>query len=151
MARRVFCAICAPARPARARQSCGVRPRMRSVVATLLGKRLRVGDRVRLFGGYEAEPRWLGGETERRGRVVAFLAKEGAEPAAVVELDTPIQVDEHRGSLAILHLRYSEARWARREVVHIELSDAMPEQEGSLTRPLGQWVESHASYEAIST
>jgi hypothetical protein len=118
---------------------------MLSLIAHLLGKRLRVGDRVRLYGGHAEQPKWLSGSTGYRGECTAFIPGEQPQPAAVIRLDTPITFDGVTGHFVALRLRYVGARWSKQEVVHIELYTQPPsdvrDQAGR-----GLWIESHASY-----
>ena len=95
--------------------------------------RLRVGDRVRIGGGYEDPPPWLGGRPAVTGRVSAFI-----DNAAEVELDEPLVVDGASYRVLSLRLRYRRARWTRQGIVHVEVAGAPH-----------AWVESHASYRRI--
>jgi len=116
-----------------------------SFIANLLGLRLRVGDRVRLGGGYDMEPKWLNGKSAYFGQCVGFIPGQNGQSAAVVQLETAITFDGVTGSFVVLRLRYVGARWAKGEVVHVELFSSLPT---SLQDPStrGLWVESHASY-----
>ena len=116
-----------------------------SFIANLLGRRLRIGDRVRLEGGYDMEPKWLNGLSAYFGQCVGFIPGENGQSAAVIQLETPITFDGVTGNFVALRLRYVDARWAKREVVHLELFSSQPT---SLQDPStrGLWIESHASY-----
>ncbi|MBF6024005.1 hypothetical protein [Lysobacter niastensis] len=116
-----------------------------SFIANLFGRRLRVGDRVRLEGGYDMEPRWLNGQSAYFGLCVDFIPGDAGRPAAVVQLEKAITFDGAQGNFLVLRLRYVGARWAKREVVHLELFSSPP---NSLQDPStrGLWIESHASY-----
>jgi len=109
-------------------------------------KNLRIGDRVRL-SGYEMDPEWLGGREAHYGDVVAFIPGQNGRPAAVVRVDDTITVQDTKGDLLVLELRFEGAQWKTREVVHVELCDFTPEPVRSRHR--GRWVESHAIYRVV--
>jgi hypothetical protein len=110
---------------------------------------LKVGDRVRLSGGYDMIPRWLCGKDEHIGTVTRFMPGQNQDLAAVVKLDSPITVEATTGDVVILELRYVGAKWKEKETVHIELCDFDPEPKSWKDRKQGKWVESHASYEIL--
>jgi hypothetical protein len=107
--------------------------------------KLRVGDRVRLSGGYNMEPNWLQSGTEFFGEVSAFIPGQNEHPAAVIELDSPISVDGATGTILVLELRYKGASWGARNIVHLELCDFVPEPKAWRHRKQGKWVESNAT------
>lgn len=109
----------------------------------LLGKSLRVGDRIRLSGGYDANPSWLGSRISIDGEVLNFIADEPS-PSAIVRLDEPLSTENLTSNTVGLRLRYQGARWTRSEIVHVELLPDSPGASGSGER--GNWIESHASY-----
>jgi len=120
-----------------------------SFLSNLFGRRLREGDRIRLSGGYEMEPKWLGGKDAYLGRCLKFISGQSKQPAAVVELDETIAINSLSGNVVILELRYAGARWRKREIVHLELCDFVPENKAWNDRKRGEWIESHASYELL--
>ncbi len=120
-----------------------------SLLSSLLGRRLRIGNRVRLYGGYDMEPKWLGGKEAHTGKCVAFIVGQNKQPAAVIALDDPMVFDNTSGPFAVLELRYVGARWSNSEVVHVELCDAMPDNKTRKERKQGLWVESHARYAVV--
>jgi hypothetical protein len=107
---------------------------------------LKVGDRIRLSGGYDMEPKWLAGHDYYLGTVTEFIPGQNQKPATVVKLDNVITFDDITGDIVVLELRYVRATWKERETVHIELCDFMPEAASWKTRKQGKWVESHATY-----
>jgi len=111
--------------------------------------RLKLGDRVKLYGGYDMEPRWLCGKAAHFGTVSSFIPGQEKEQAVVIKLDAPITVDDVKGDIVVLELRYVGATWKKHETVHIELCDFEPEPKTWSERRQGKWVESHASYERI--
>ena len=110
---------------------------------------LSVGDRIRLSGGYDFEPKWLQGKSELFGMAVKFIPGQNENPAAVIELDEPISVDGIEGRTVVLELRFLGATWGTTETVHIELCDFVPEDKAWQQRRQGKWVESHATYARI--
>ena len=122
---------------------------MKSFWSWLARDRLRLGSRVRLFGGYSQKPEWLNGKEAHFGACVAFIPGQNTQPAAVIELDAPASFKGSSGSFIVLELRYVGARWLRHETVHAELCSSMPENKPSNERSHGLWVESHASYQVV--
>lgn len=116
-----------------------------------MSAQLSVGDRVRLSGGYDFEPRWLSGKLSYTGVVIAFIPGQNELPAAVLQLDAPITFGGTEGSIVVLELRYVGVAWNETEIVHIELCDFMPENNASASRRHGKWVESHATYRRIES
>jgi hypothetical protein len=113
------------------------------------GRALRVGDRICVFGGYDANPPWLHGGVGFRGTVERFIPDgEGDEqPAAVVRLDEDPTVDSVGGQVVVLHLAWRGTDWAtQRPRVHVELCDFDPPSLGWQQRRHGAMVESHATY-----
>ena len=129
-----------------ARLNSGVRALMAiSWIANLLGLRLRPGDRVRLSGGYDMEPRWLNGCHSYFGECIGFIPGANGQLAAVIRLDRSISFDSMTGSYVVLQLRYVGARWSKHETVHVELFTEPPTTlQDSATH--GLWIESHANY-----
>ena len=107
---------------------------------------LKVGDHIRLDGGYDIEPKWLAGKGYYTGTVINFIPGQNKTQAAVVRLDQAITVDGISGDILVLELRYEGAKWERQETVHVELCNFMPESKSWKFRKQGLWVESHATY-----
>jgi hypothetical protein len=122
---------------------------MMSFFSAMFRRHLHVGDRLRLYGGYDMEPRWLNGKEALTGKCVAFIKGQNKQPAAVIELDESILFDNITGKIVVLELRYVDARWIQNEVVHVELCSFVPEDKEWKNRPQGLWVESHASYAVL--
>jgi hypothetical protein len=113
---------------------------------------LAVGDRIRLFGGYDMAPKWLGGRPEVFGRVERFIEGQNEQPAAVVRLDEELIVGHAKGHVVVLELGWVGTDWATtRPRIHIELCDFDPKPRPSRERRQGAWVESHATYEIESS
>jgi len=114
-----------------------------------MSEKLRVGDRIRLLGGYDMEPKWLGGNTGYFGRLLCFIPGQNDTPAAVVKLENPITVDHLTADIVVLELRYVGEEWKTQATVHIELCDFMPEPKKWQERRKGKWIESHATYRKV--
>jgi hypothetical protein len=112
-------------------------------------KELEVGNRVKLSGGYDYEPRWLSGAQFYLGSVTAFIPGQNQESAAVVALDAPIDIEGVVGNTVVLELRYVGQEWAESGTVHVELCDFEPEPKRWQERQQGKWVESNATYERV--
>jgi len=109
---------------------------------------MKVGERVFLSGGYDMDPPWLCGRRGHRGTIERFVPGQNAEPALLVKLDEPIEVDGCRGYLVVMELRYDGATWDGQEATtHVELCDFIPELKPWKERRQGKWVESHATIE----
>jgi hypothetical protein len=93
----------------------------------LLSARPSSGDRVCLSGGYDLEPRWLGGKSQVQGTITNFIPGQNDTRAIIVRLDPPISVDDVSGEIVILELRYEGEEWRDRNTVHVELCDFVPE------------------------
>jgi hypothetical protein len=106
---------------------------------------LRVGDRIRVSGGYWDAP-WLGGRSSVDGTVAAFIPSVSDTDDLVARLDAEVVSELGRGDIAILHLRYVGAAWSDTGTVHIELCDFVPDATCWNSRRKGKWVESHATY-----
>jgi hypothetical protein len=117
----------------------------------MTGKGLRKGDRVRLYGGYEMEPKWLGGKDAHFGRCLGFIRGQNKQLAAVIELDEEVTFGNRAGTIVVLELRYAGARWGKKEIVHLELCDFMPEDKAWDERKQGEWIESHAICQVIGS
>jgi len=107
---------------------------------------VRIGDRVRLFGGYE-DTEWLRGHQDVRGVVEDFIPGFDEVPLAVVKLDEPLAVRGTHRRWAVLQLRYVGATWQNVGIVSVELVESRPPALAGSYRPTGTCVESHASYE----
>lgn len=49
-----------------------------------------VGQRLKLWGGYDPEPQWLAGKEFHIGTVERFISGQNKKKAMVVRLDSPI-------------------------------------------------------------
>jgi hypothetical protein len=113
-----------------------------------------VGDRVTVGGGYDYEPEWLSGQASVSGHVHGWIAGQNETPACVVLLDEPLTAkgdvrgkrESRTGSFLVLQLRYTGQVWEDSGTVHVELCSEEPPNVAWPNRPVGAWVESHATY-----
>jgi hypothetical protein len=114
-------------------------------------KKLSVGDRIRIWGGYGNDPLFMKNppNKERIGKVIKTIPGQNKEVALVVKLDFPITGNRVTGDILILELRYEEQTWATDGPVHLELCDFYPEEKPWNDRKQGEWIESHASFDII--
>ena len=72
--------------------------------------RLEVGDQIKLSGGYEIPPPWLGSTKSRNGKVVSFIQSPyQGKTDAVVKLDEQLSFESIFGDILILTLRFTDA------------------------------------------
>jgi hypothetical protein len=115
---------------------------------------IAVGDRVQVAGGYDFEPQWLGGLASVSGIVVKWIPGQNQAPGCVIRLDEPLTAEgdvrgvreTRTGSYLVLETRYVEQVWEDTGTVHVELCTSEPEDLRWPDRPIGAWVESHATY-----
>ena len=113
--------------------------------------KLNVGDRVRVGGGYDMQPQWLGGRQYYSGTVKALIPGQNDMPAVVVVLAADAAFEDYAGKYLVqnLELRYAGATWTETGTVHVELCDFEPEARPWQDRRQGKWVESHATYRKL--
>lgn len=112
-------------------------------------KKLKIGDRVKIFGGYSTAPEWLGGQDAYYGQVVKFIPGPYKKDDAVVCLDKDISFMQAKGKFLVLTLRYEGAIWRKVEIVHLHLFETIPQGDRWCINK-DEWeknhIESHASY-----
>jgi hypothetical protein len=113
-----------------------------------------VGDRIKVFGGYDATSKWLWGRDYVVGSIVGWIPREERTAACVVKLEDPLPftdgeslVDVRTGEYLVLRLRYRGATWEEKGTVLVEVFQNPVE---SLDwDDQDHWVESHATYEVL--
>jgi hypothetical protein len=116
------------------------------------------GDRLEVSGGYDFEPNWLDGRAKVEGIVVKRIPGQNVQPACVVLLDEPLTAtgdirgkrESTKGSYLVAELRYAGQQWESEGTVHVELCGFEPEDRPWAERPVGVWVESHATYRFLA-
>ena len=106
---------------------------------------LQEADRVFVSGGYDMDPKWLGGGDGFPGTIERFIPGQNQERAAVIRTDSPVSANGVTGDIIVMELRWVGATWHSGAVAHIELCDFEPESKPWQERRQGEWVESHAS------
>lgn len=114
--------------------------------------KLKLGDRVKLWGGYSTKPEWLKGREAYYGEVVGFISGPYGNKDAIVELEEEIRYSDIKGKVLVLTLRYKDAVWGKGEIVHLHLLDSIPQGDKWCVDKDG-WeknhIESHASYRIV--
>jgi len=109
------------------------------------GEPVEVGDRVFVSGGYDMNPRWLGGREGYSGTIDRFIPGQDQKLAAVIRIDDPITANGVTGDRLVMELRWVGASWRSGAIAHIELCDFEPEEKFWRDRRQGEWIESHAT------
>ncbi|WP_028762909.1 hypothetical protein [Shewanella colwelliana] len=107
---------------------------------------MKIGNSVKLSGGYDYEPKWLPYDEHVIGEVIKFIPGQNSELAAVIKLPKSITVDSTTGNILVLELRHEGAKWVEEGIVHLELCDFMPDDIRWQDRRQGLWAEAAASY-----
>ena len=108
---------------------------------------------MRLFGGYESTPAWLGRRDEYYAVVLDFFDNEiegrtGDERlSASIEFDEELESDGVRGRFGYLTGRWSGQTWEAEGVAHLNLCDRDVRSASDVESARTAWLESHASYE----
>jgi hypothetical protein len=113
-----------------------------------------VGGPIKVSGGYDFEPEWLGNRSHVTGVVAKWIPGQNTQPACVIRLDEPLTAtgdvrgkrESRTGSHLVLELRYVGQDWNSSGTVHVELCEKEPEDKPWADREVGAWVESHATY-----
>jgi len=110
-------------------------------------KGIEIGDRLRLWGGYDYNPEWMAGRESHFGTVKSFIPGQNTQKAIVVALEDSIDFNGNHGKYIILETRYEGQTWYEYGPVHIELCDFIPDSLPYKDRRKGIWVEAAASYD----
>jgi len=111
---------------------------------------LNVGNRVKIYGGYFEEPKWLKHDEHVVGEVVGFILDQDKQDLLVIKLEEEFVVGHDKGSYLVLGLRYENMRWDDKGIVSVELCDFIPEDKPWELRKHGKGVETAATYEKTS-
>ena len=109
---------------------------------------------MRVYDGYEAEPKWLAGHPDGYvGVVQGFVEDTNGQPAAVVALDQEITLESAstgealRGRYLLLTFAWTGMNWSRPGPrLHVHLFQEPPTRYPSRAEFRRSWVESHASW-----
>ncbi len=119
--------------------------------------RLQAGDRIKLFGGYDMYPLWLQDRTHYFATVLGFFDNEiegrdgDLRLSATIEFEEEIEFKGLTGKFGFIMGRWEGQQWLRTGVVHVHLSSIKIVKAGQITEENSRWMESHASYEAVTT
>ena len=113
------------------------------------------GSPVRVSGGYDFEPAWLGSDQAVRGKLLKWIPGQNETDACVVILDDELTAEGLAGGsrktvsgrYIVLELRYKDQVWESTGTVHVELLGEEPPPLHWGEREIGAWVESHATYD----
>jgi hypothetical protein len=117
--------------------------------------KLRPGDRIRLFGGYDMVPLWLRDRDCYSATVLKFFdnrieKRKGDERlSAVIEFDDPVSFEGLQGKFDVITGRWEGQLWEKQGVVHVYLTEREISEPSELDNANSRWMESHASYECI--
>jgi len=121
-------------------------------------KRLKIGDRIIVSGGYDMEPAWLQGTAGHSAVVTGFFEnhienrKGDAGISAAIEFDNEIEYKGIKGKYGFLLGRYKDQTWdAENSGVHVQISSIPINSDADIQDETSVWAESHASYKQIST
>lgn len=117
-----------------------------------LGRPLTIGQRVRIFGGYDMNPAWLKEDPDGyEGVVTEFIPGRKELPAAVIDLDIPLRAGGIDGSIVVLEQASEGVAWGQTSPrIHVELCDFQPAPTRWQDRRRGAWIESHATFEVVA-
>ncbi len=110
---------------------------------------MKEGQRVKLSGGYDMDPKYLSGKDYLTGYFIKFIPGQNGKKAAVIKLDEPILIENYIGEICVLELRYVGSQWGKENICHIELCNFIPDDIKWNDRKQGKWIESNCSVEFI--
>ena len=119
-------------------------------------QKLKPGDRIRLFDGYDMDPPWLKNRECYCATVLRFIdnkieKRSGDEGlSAVIEFDDEFEFKGFKGKFGILLGRWEGQLWEAKGVVHVYLLAVEIKQQEEMTRENSYHIESHASYEKLN-
>ena len=118
--------------------------------------RLQVGDRIKLFGGYDMNPLWLFGGEGYTAKVLSFFdnyingSENDSRMSISIEFDEPLTLKGLTGKYGFIMGRWEDQKWEDVGVVHVHITTNKISKASDITEENSRWVESHASYEKIS-
>ena len=118
-------------------------------------KKLKVGDKIKLFGGYDWDPPWLKAHDCFLATILRFFdngieKRNGDERlSATIEFDNPITFKNITGKYGVILGRWEGQKWESTGVVHVHLSNTEIFNSKDMNESNSVWMESHASYERV--
>jgi hypothetical protein len=115
---------------------------------------MNIGDKLRLSGGYDMNPRWLQARNEYYATVVAFLennkkSSSTEKLSALIEFDEFVTFEGMTGKFGLLDLRYVGQAWENSGSVHVFLLKEKINSIQARNEETSRWMESHATYEVV--
>jgi hypothetical protein len=89
--------------------------------------KLKVGDRIRLFGGYDMKPTWLKGGDGYNARVLSFFDNEiggrdgDSALSALIEFEEEIESEGFLGKFGFITGRWEGQTWETEGAVHVNI------------------------------
>jgi hypothetical protein len=115
-------------------------------------RKLKIGDRIELSGGYDYEIKYLENPParERVGTVINFMrnSRKFEDYSAIVKLDGLITANSVISDIIILSTRYENQEWGYTGIVHIVLCLEIPK--NIENEKFGERIEAAASYIIIN-
>ena len=118
--------------------------------------RLKVGDRIKLFGGYDMNPPWLFGGEGYTAKVLSFFdncitGRKGDSSISIsIEFDEPLTFKGFIGKYGFIMGRWEDQKWEDAGGVHVHITTNKISKASDITEENSRWVESHANYQKIS-
>lgn len=116
-------------------------------------KRLKVGDRIKLSGGYDMDPPWLKGGNGYYAKVTGFFdngieKRKGDERlSASIEFEEELEFKGFCGLYGFMLGRWEGQKWETSGTVHVHISNEPINNSSDITKSNSIWAESHAHYE----
>jgi hypothetical protein len=117
-------------------------------------KRLKVGDRIKLSGGYDMNPPWLKGGS---GYLAGFFdndigKRKGDERlSASIEFETEMEHQGFKGKYGFILGRWESQEWETSGTVHCHIATIPITKSQDITENNSVWAESHAHYEVVNS
>jgi hypothetical protein len=119
--------------------------------------KIRTGDHIRIWSGYEKPYEWLWGRREVSGIVVRWEGLLSESRVCFVKLDDPLprsEIELLTGSMSGLYvalkLRYVKREWTESGTVSVSVYSAIPSDVEMSEDGRDFMVESHAKYSLIN-
>lgn len=115
--------------------------------------RLKIGDRIRITGGYDMNPPWLNGGSGYDGVVTGFFENEiqkrhgDSAISVAIEFDNEIECKGVKAKYGYLLTRYADQIWeSENHGIHVYLSKLPISNSADILSKDLIWAESHAGY-----
>ena len=118
-------------------------------------KRLQVGDRIKVSGGYDMDPPWLKGGSGYYATIIGFFdtmieKRKGDERLSVsLEFEEEVEHKGFSGKYGFMLGRWEGQRWETTGTVHVHISNVPIHNASDITEENSIWAESHAQYKQV--